>query len=161
MKCLKLALGLIFFALTAYTQISLAQTITPPVSSPVVAPQPQPSDLLQGEWVSNYPIVRPDVEIYSRFVFTPDTMAITATCFYPLYNSDLSVSVLTPVAYHQNNLYIQQQTQAVVNDGYRNCSIRLVPQVWQFYFDGTGKAILFTPGPYQQRYELVRTVTHQ
>lgn len=119
-------------------------------------PQPCPSDLLMGEWVSEYPIHDRGFEIYTSFNFTEDTMTLTATCQFHYPPAELTVSVEPRVRYQDNNIYIQETHNGQVNDGYRYCTASVQPAIWQFYFDGTGKAILFAPAPYGAQFKLVR-----
>jgi hypothetical protein len=116
----------------------------------------KPSDFLLGTWVSEHPIHNRDVKIYTEFTFAENDMKLTATCVYHYQNTQLSVSVASDVIYVGNRIQVLENTQGSVNDGYRYCNAGLKPSVWEFYFDGTGRAVLFVPTPYQQRFNLIR-----
>ncbi|MFN3454257.1 MAG: hypothetical protein ACK41T_04800 [Pseudobdellovibrio sp.] len=138
--------SILFSLLTLITVNAFAQTVpTHPT---------QPNQMMMGEWISEYPIYNQGTQIHTRFYFTPTTLNLTATCVFP-YTS-LSTSLMTNVQYNQNDLYILENKSSTVNDGYRYCNIAVQRDRWQFYFSGNGKLVIFTPIPYNGRFDLIR-----
>lgn len=116
----------------------------------------QAVDGIYGNWESENPMYGQGVQFNASFNFTETEVSLTVQC---LFNDgvSLSASASSLATYDGNNIRIHEPRQAVIQDGYRFCRATLDRAIWTAYFDGTGKMVLFVPGPYQtNRFVLVK-----
>ena len=114
-----------------------------------------PTDQIQGRWNAKHPIYAKDASLFISFHFSKDHMKLSGTCVYD-DQTQLQVSVSVKVAYVANDIYIQQSQQSEITDGYKFCRVALTHTKWQFYFNGTGQAVLIAAVPYGMQFQLVR-----
>ncbi len=108
-----------------------------------------------GRWVALENIEGQDVRFQLRFNFNAYQTEMSATCLYP-DGAWLQARAGSATAYQGNEIYIQQNSNAVIDDGFHFCRATLQPARWTAYFDGIGRLILFVNVPYQSRLTLVR-----
>jgi len=133
------------------TSTSLAETDIPE------SPEPQPSDLLMGRWISENILYNRGVELHTEFNFTNSTMTLTGSCVFPApHGTTLTATLSSQIEFNGNDLYILETKNSLVDDGYRYCKVYVQPTRWQFYFNGLGKAVLIAPVPYGAQFSLVR-----
>ena len=115
----------------------------------------QPADQIMGQWRTKNPLYGQGVTLYTEFLFLPENMTVTGRCFFR-DQAELSVSLNVKVRFDGNDLWILEQKQAQVEDGLRYCRVYLTHDRWNFYFTGTGEAVLVAPVPYGTQFQLKR-----
>ena len=116
-----------------------------------------PVEGLLGSWTAQNFVQGRGVEFHMSFNFQEDTTQLTVKCYF-YDGAFLEAQALTNAHYIDNEIYLQNSRQSVVDDGYHFCRATLQPSRWTAYFDGTGKMVLFVPTPYQSRFTLVRDI---
>lgn len=113
-----------------------------------------PVPQLLGRWKTEYPILGQGVQFRMNFEFSPDHTQLTVNCdFYD--GTHLSSNVAARTHYLNNEIYIDENRQSVVDNGYRFCRSTLQIARWMAYFDGTGKMLLIVPGASPSQVTLV------
>ena len=131
--------------LAAFTILSVLIT-----TKSLAEPVPQ----LLGRWKTEYPILGEGVQFRMNFEFGPDHTQLTVNCdFYD--GTRLSSNIAARTHYHNNEIYIDENRQSVVDNGYRFCRSTLQIARWTAYFDGTGKMLLIVPGASPSQVTLV------
>lgn len=115
----------------------------------------QPAPGILGRWRAEYPIRDQGVNFYLRFNFQSYSTQLDVLCQF-FDGAQLQTSAIARTHYFNNDIYIDENRQSVVNDGYHFCRSTLQIDRWSAYFDGMGRMILFVSTPYQQRVSLIR-----
>jgi hypothetical protein len=114
-----------------------------------------PVEGLLGRWIAQEPIPGRDVIFNLAFNFCEDRTEMQVNCVYRTHQS-LTATAVAQTVYDGNEIYLQENNENVVNDGFRFCRATLMPAQWEALFDGLGNMVLFIPAPYQSRLTLVR-----
>jgi len=152
MKSIKFVLiSVLFFVSSTHAQDSQPQ----PVPQPPV--QQQPSELLVGHWAAENIFYQQGLEIHTAFDFTTTSMTLIGLCIFPFGEPrQIEARVTAPVTFNGNEFIVLESRSSTSQVGDRYCRTYVQPARWQFYFNGTGKAILIAPAPYNTQLVLVR-----
>ncbi|AZZ37104.1 hypothetical protein CIK05_09970 [Bdellovibrio sp. qaytius] len=125
---------------------------------PLPPPQPQPAPIMLGIWHSDQPTFQNGIWIHSEFNFSEYQMTMHAICEFRNPTVHLTVGVASRAAYNQNLIYVYDNADATVNDGYRFCRATFAPSTWEFYFQSAdmNHAVIFAPIPSQLRIPVTR-----
>lgn len=116
----------------------------------------QAVDGIYGNWQTENSIYGQGVEFTVQFNFNDTSASVSVDC---AFNDGvlLHASAESLATYDGNEIKIHEAKQTVSQDGQRFCRATMYRAIWTAYFDGTGKMVLFVPGPYQtNRFTLVK-----